>query len=82
MALAGGSIVALVLFVAALGLATTVLWVWTLVDVLRRPDGQYAAAGQTKLVWLLVVLFGHIIGSILWLLVARPQLERVAVPRW
>lgn len=67
--------------VALLALASTVLWVWSLVDVLRRPDGEYAAAGQTKLVWLLVVVFGHVIGSILWLVVARPQLQRAA-PRW
>ena len=67
--------------IALLVLASTVLWVWTLVDVLRRPDQQYAAAGQTKLVWLIVVFFGHIIGSILWLVVARPQLQRAA-PRW
>lgn len=63
-------------------LLSTVLWVWALVDVLRRPDQQYAAAGQTKLVWLIVVFFGHVIGVILWLLVARPQLQRVASPRW
>jgi Phospholipase_D-nuclease N-terminal len=63
-------------------LASMALWLYTLVDVLRRPDQQYAAAGQTKLVWLLVVLLGHVLGSIIYLAVARPQLERAATLRY
>jgi hypothetical protein len=75
---ATGIIAVLVLVFLVVGLAGTVFWVWSLVDVLRRPDQQYAAAGQTKLVWALVVLFGHFIGALIFLLVARPQLERAA----
>ena len=82
MGLASGGFVVFFLVILGLVLASTLWWIWTLIDVLRRPDQQYEAAGQTKLVWLIVVFFGHIIGVILWLVGARPQLERVAAPRW
>lgn len=82
MEMAGSGFLAVFGVIAVLALVSTIVWVWTLVDVLRRPDQQYAAAGQTKVVWLIVVFFGHVIGVLLWLLVARPQLQRVATPRW
>jgi hypothetical protein len=66
----------------SLVLASTIFWIWSLVDLLRRPDQQYVAAGQNKVVWLLVVLLGHVIGSLIYLLVARPQLDRVAALRY
>jgi hypothetical protein len=81
--MAAGSLFAvLVLVFVLVGLAGTVFWIWSLVDLLRRPDQQYAAAGQTKVVWLLVVLLGHVIGSLIYLLVARPSLDRAAAPRY
>lgn len=81
MSAVGGGFLAVFVVFAALAVVSTIVWVWAVVDVLRRPDQQYAAAGQTKLVWLIVVFFGHVIGVLLWVLVARPQLQRVA-PRW
>jgi hypothetical protein len=75
---ATGIFAVLVLVFVLVGLAGTVFWIWSLVDLLRRPDQQYAAAGQSKVVWLLVVLIGHFIGALIYLLVARPQLERAA----
>jgi Phospholipase_D-nuclease N-terminal/Protein of unknown function (DUF2516) len=82
MSAATGIFAVLVLVFLVVGLAGTVFWLWALVDVLRRPDQQYTAAGQNKVLWLLVVLLGHFIGALIYLLLARPQLERVAAPRY
>ena len=45
-----------------------VLWIWALIDVLRsnfRDNG--------KIIWILVILFVPVIGSILYLLIGRKQ---------
>jgi hypothetical protein len=74
--------VLLVLLVAVLALAATAFWIWMLVDVLRRPDQQFAAAGQNKVLWVLVVAFGHLLGALIYLFVARQELDRVAFHRY
>ncbi|MCP4227119.1 MAG: hypothetical protein GY773_27560 [Actinomycetia bacterium] len=52
-----------------------IFWIWSLLDALRRPDADWEQAGQNKLVWVLVLIFIGFIGSIIYLLVARPALE-------
>lgn len=71
--LAGGMAIFLLVFLVAL-LAGTAFWFWALVDVLRRTDGQFLAAGQNKYLWAAVVFFGHLVGALIYLLVARPQM--------
>ena len=66
-----------VLLFAIAGLAAFVFWVWSLVDAIQRPDGDWEQAGQTKLVWILVIVFTGALGSFIYLLVARPSLEEV-----
>lgn len=82
-----GAFVLVFLTVLAVGVAGTVLWVLALVDLLRRPAWQWAAAGQNQVVWVLVVLLGHVIGAIVYWLAARPALRQVEAmpppaPRW
>jgi len=67
----------LFLLIALAGLAGFVFWVWSLVDAIQRPDADWEQAGQSKLVWILVLIFVGFIGSIIYLLVARPPLEEV-----
>ena len=54
------------------------LWVWSFVDVLGRSDEQWRAIGQEKIVWLLVVLFAGLPGSIAYLAAIRPKFARIA----
>lgn len=74
-----------ILFGFALWLAIAVLWVWNLVEVLVTPGERWDLAGQNKTVWL-GVLIGSllvglaVVGSVLYLLVARPRLRRVPLP--
>lgn len=56
-------------------LVPLVLWILGLVDALRRPDSQWEAAGQNKLLWILVIVLTQIIGVVLYWFIARPALE-------
>jgi hypothetical protein len=71
------SIVVLVFLMLFL-LAPIGLLIWALVDLLRRPQDQWTEAGQNQLVWALVVVFLAVIGPILYLTIARPQLRNAA----
>lgn len=67
-----GSVVVFLLF----GLLTAVLWLWGLVDALKIPDDRWAAAGQSKLLWVLVIVFLGLLGAVLYAVIARPTLTR------
>jgi hypothetical protein len=45
----------------------SVFWIWTMIDCLSSslPTGE-------KVMWFFVILFLHIVGSIVYMLVARP----------
>lgn len=72
MALIGGAFLIFLLII----LASFVLWIWAIVDVVRTPDPVFTSAGQNKIVWAIVVVFLHWIGALIWLFAGRPQLRR------
>ena len=51
-----------------------VFHIWALIDVLRTPQDVWSAAGQNQMLWGIVVLFLSLIGPVLYLIIARPQL--------
>lgn len=51
--------------------AATALWVWALVDVVRRPEGSYRRGSQV--LWVVVIALTHSIGAIAYLLLGRPK---------
>ena len=59
------------IFVLLVALATTVFWLWALVDVLRRPNGIYRSGSQ--LLWALVIALTHSIGAAAYVLFGRPR---------
>lgn len=61
-----------------LGLAGVVFWLYALVDALRRPKGNWLAAGQDQLVWVMVVVFLNLIGALVYVMVAKPALDKAA----
>jgi hypothetical protein len=63
----------------AFGLALLVLWVFCIVDVIRTPDID--VRNLPKLLWLFIVLLIPDIGSILWLILGRPQAVARREPR-
>jgi hypothetical protein len=78
----GGGEALLVLFFVLIALAGTILWIWALVDAVRVPDDSMFRTG-IRLIWVLVIVFGHLIGAILYLAMGRPAAGRAgssAVP--
>ena len=66
------------LLVLAVILAFAVLWLWSLVDALRIHDQTWKAAGQSKLVWVVVIIFLGILGSVLYVAIPKRDLKTAA----
>jgi hypothetical protein len=61
------------LFAFPILLLLFVFWIWTLIEVLTKEPSE----GNDKIVWLILVLFFHFIGSILYCLIRRPERIRL-----
>jgi hypothetical protein len=72
MGIAGLAVGLMILFWAffvLIGLGGTAFWIWALVDVATKETD----AENQKLIWVIIVIFGHFIGALIYLLVRRPQ---------
>jgi len=50
-------------------IAAFVFWLWMIVDcVAKEPSGS-----STKVVWLLVIIFLHVLGAFLYFFIRRPE---------
>lgn len=66
----GGSLFFLFfLFFGVLGVGGTILWVWMLIDCATKEPSE----GNDKIIWMLVILFTHVIGALIYYFVRRPQ---------
>lgn len=65
------------LLIIAFIFGTIGTWVWSLVDILKRPEPEWKAIGQDRTLWLLVILFVGVLGSVGYLLAIRPKFERM-----
>ena len=54
----------IVIFVLA-----SIFWVWMIVDCATKEPDQ----GNEKIVWILVIVFTHWIGALLYFLIRRPE---------
>ncbi len=54
------------------GIAAFAIWIWALIEVLTKEPSE----GNDKVVWLLVVLFTHFIGALIYLLIRRPERKK------
>ena len=68
----------LLLIFLLVGVTGTVFWIIALVDALRFTDAEWTAAGQNKLVYVLVLIFLGFIGALVYWFVARPELVKRA----
>lgn len=67
-------IVLFVLFMIALSIASTGFWIYALIDcATKEPDD----GTSNKIVWLLLIVFTHFIGALLYFLIRRPQRIRM-----
>ena len=60
--------IALLMFFAALGLIITAFWVWMLVDCANSP-----MVTSDKTAWILIILFTHILGAVLYFFLPRSE---------
>lgn len=67
------------LFIIALVLGALGTFVWSLVDMLGRPEHQWKAIGQERAIWLILVLFAGLPATIGYLVAIRPKLARAAL---
>jgi TM2 domain-containing membrane protein YozV len=59
----------LLLLVFALGIGVFALWIWSIVDILRSDFKKES----DKIVWLVLVVGLHLLGSLLYLLIGTKQ---------
>jgi hypothetical protein len=63
------------LFVLLVILLVIALPIWAVLDAAIRPNGAWQAAEQSKVVWVLVILFMPLLGSILYFAAIRPRVR-------
>ena len=54
-----------------------VFWVWMLVEIATRPDRVYREAGQSKALWLVVVLALQFFGTLGYFFMVRKELQDI-----
>lgn len=51
-----------------IGIASLVVWVWTLIDCVTNEPSE----GNDKIIWVLVIILAQLLGAIIYLIVRRP----------
>jgi hypothetical protein len=59
----------LVLLVLGFALASVVLWIWALIDCAQNEPAE----GNDKIIWILIIIFTHAIGALLYIFIRRPE---------
>ncbi|WP_292377653.1 PLDc N-terminal domain-containing protein [Methanosarcina sp. UBA289] len=54
---------------AFIGLLSFVFWVWTLIDCVKKETD----IGNTRLIWVIIIVLTYIIGAFLYYLIRRPK---------
>ena len=52
------------------GIGGTILWIMAIIDCAKN---EPSANDNNKVVWLLIIIFLHFVGAVLYYLVRRPQ---------
>jgi hypothetical protein len=68
------AIIPLLIFLVILPIAllATAFWIWMLVDCSTKEPSQ----GNDKIIWILVIIFTHWIGALIYYLVRRPERQK------
>ena len=52
----------------AISLLGTIFWIWMIVDCATKESSE----GNDKIIWILIILFTHVIGSLIYFFARRP----------
>ena len=58
-----------ILVLLVIGIGGTILWIWTIIDCATKEPSE----GNDKIIWIIVIVFAHLIGSLIYIFVRRPQ---------
>lgn len=59
----------LMFFLFGIGLLGTLFWLWMLIDCATKEPSE----GNDKLIWVIVIIFTHLLGALVYFLVRRPK---------
>jgi hypothetical protein len=62
-----------ILFFIALAILSTIFWILTLVDCAVNEPSE----GNDKIIWILVIIFTHALGALIYRFARRPERIRV-----
>ena len=63
-----------VLFLLLIGILGTIFWIWMLVDCAMNESSN----GNDKIVWVIIILFTHVLGALLYFAFRRPRRKTIA----
>ena len=55
-------------------MAAVFFWIWMLIDCVKNEPSE----GNEKIIWILIIIFTHFIGALIYYFVRRPQRLRAA----
>lgn len=61
------------LVIGPFALAAFAFWIWMIVDCATNEPSE----GNDKVIWILVIIFTHCIGALLYFLIRRPERMRI-----
>jgi hypothetical protein len=70
---AGGFFILIPCLFGIIGLLATIFWIWAIIDCATNEP----AGGNDKLIWLLVIIFVHFVGALIYYFVRRPERQRL-----
>lgn len=59
--------------IGLIGVLGSIFWIWMIIDCATREPSET----NDKLIWLLVIIFTHFIGALIYFLVRRPERIRL-----
>jgi hypothetical protein len=62
----------LIFFILPIAVLAVAFWIWMLVDCATKEPSQ----GNDKIIWILVIIFTHWIGALIYFLVRRPERKK------
>jgi hypothetical protein len=62
--------------VFVIGILGTLFWIWMLIDCATQEPSE----GNDKVIWILVIIFTHFIGALMYYFIRRPERKRLQYP--
>src|SRR5690348_15953461 len=76
-AVLGAGFAVFILIIIVIGVVSTALWVWGIIDAATRPDWVFERARSSKVMWIVLIAVLGVIAAVIYLLAVRPRLVSV-----